>query len=195
MAESGTVLDIIQRSKDDIAYSHRTIDHEHSEIHSGKYYTAKINTSALGASSWVDMEIITPSTATAVVHLYVECVNSGGLAEIVIADLSTSSTYTHGATAVNRINRNRLSSNTANMTVFTAGTNGAFLTSTMTSTQATLLDNYYLGSTGSVISAGSYARGRNKDELVLAGASTYVVRLWNRNAAGAATLAAYWYEV
>jgi len=126
--------------------------------------------------------------------LFVNHNNSGGLSEIILCDISTSSTYSHGATAVTRQNHNLLSVNTANMTVFTGSSQAAFITSTMTSTQATLIDLQQRGSTGTISGRGELGGGRNQDEFILKGASTYVLRLWNRNAAGNATLTAYWYE-
>jgi len=190
----GPLSEQFQNSKDVAHNSWKVTQVEHGEIHSGNYYTGKLSTSSIGASSWLDLELITPSTATAVVHLFSDHNNSGGMAEIILCDLSTSSTYTHGTTGVSAINHNLLSTKTANMSIFTAGTNGAFVTSTMTSTQATLKDRYYSGSTGTNARRGAAGGGRNQDEFVLAGASTYVLRLWNRSAAGAATLAVYWYE-
>ena len=191
---NGDIEQILLRSKDVSHYAWKSIDISHAEIHSGNYFHARLLSTALAASSWMDLELVTPSTGTAIIHLFVNHNNSGGLSEIILCDISTSSTYSHGGTAVSSVNHNLISTKIANMSVFTASSQAAFITSTMTSTQATLIDLQQRGSTGTASGRGDVGSGRNADEFVLKGASTYVIRIWNRNATGNATLTAYWYE-
>lgn len=202
MAESGRALDILEQITGAIGSTDTTerdsfifITRDHHKIHDGKYYTAKVSNSTVASSSWLELEMVTPSTAIAEIHLYIDSNFSAGMTEVVLAELSTSSTYAHGATGVTAINHNRLSTNSATMAIFYGSTNNAFLTSTMTSTQAVLLDNQYVGSTGTKAGRTGAGGERNQDEYVLKGNSTNIVRMYNRaDANGAGTLSLYWYE-
>jgi len=194
MAESGIVLGIIQNAKDSIHSSIKVIPIEHAEIHSGKFYAASRSTSDLGASSWLDLELITPSSSVSYSHLYWDFNVSGGLGEIVFCDLSTATTYAHGASTMAAINKNRVSTNTAGLSIFYGSTTSGFITSTMTSSQAVLLANYYEGSTGTNAGRAGAGGDMQVHEYILASNSTYVLRLWNRGTAGAASLRLFWYE-
>lgn len=192
---NGDIERILLNGKDVSHNAYKTVDISHAEIHSGNYFHVRALSTTLGASSWIDLELITPSTDTGVIHLYINHNNSGGLSEVILCDLSTATTYTHSTQVVyTAINHNQLSSNTANLVIYPGGANSAFITSTMTSSQATLIDLQQRGSTGTIAGRGDVGGGRNADEFILKGASTYVARLWNRNAAGNATLTVYWYE-
>jgi hypothetical protein len=126
MAESGSVLNVIS-NMNDITGSIKSISHVHSEIHDGDFYRAILNTTNLGASSWIMLQINTPS-------------------------------------------------------------------STATSTQASIVYFYYEGSTGTNQGKNA-AYGRDENEWILKGNSTYVYKITNLGSAGLATLRLNWYEV
>lgn len=197
MAESNVVLNILQYCKDVLAYRFVSQSPEHSEIHKGHYFQVDRSTSVLGASSWIDIQINTPSTNVVQIHCYFQLNNSGGLAEVVLCELSTSSTYSStSVTQLNVINHNRTSTYVNNVTFFTGGVNTAFITSTMTSSQAKLLQNVYVGSTGTNAFGGNLLIAeRCRDEFILKGNSTYIFRMYNRGSDGSASLEAVFYEL
>lgn len=163
-------IDLLQ----DLSYQNR--------IRDGKFFRVDRSTTALAASSWLDIEIDTVSTGT---KLNFEINNSAGLGEVLLIELSTSSTYGHGGLAVGSINPNRVSTYTAETLCFTSGTNTAFITSTIASTQGTYLTDYYINSSGANISISPF---RAKENFILKGGTTYVLRLYNRSVVGYASM-------
>jgi hypothetical protein len=193
MAESGIVLNAIQNSLDTSGEALTTLDISHRQIHDGDYYTACLKSASVAASSYLDLELI-PTSTSKEIHILFEYNYSGGLAEVVLAEISTASTYSHGATVITAINNNRLSTHVATLTLFTGSSQSACISSTMTSTQAVLLKNYYNGSTGGAV-ARAAAVSRDIDEFILKRATTSICRIYNQSAAGAANIRAIWYEV
>ena len=156
-----------------------------NQIQSGKFFRVDRSTTALGASSWLDLEIDTVSTG---VKLNFQINNSGGLGEVFLVEISTSSTYGHGGLAVGSVNPNRVSTYTAETLCFTSGTNTAFMTSTVASTQGVYLADYYINSSGANISVKPY---EFEDKYILKGNTTYVLRLYNRNTSGYASISVF----
>jgi hypothetical protein len=193
MAESGIVLNAIQNSLDVAGEALTTLDISHRQIHDGDFYTAWLKSTAVVASSYLDLELIPVSTSKQI-HIIFEYNFSGGLAELILAEISTASTYSHGATSINSINNNRLSTKTATMLVFAGSTQSACISSTCSSTQAILIKNYFNGSTGGAV-ARNEASNRGVDEYILKQNSTTICRIYNRSAEGNANIRATWYEI
>lgn len=195
MAESQQVLDILLSAEDTISHALTTMDISHSEIHEGYYFTSCLLTSTVAASSWLELEIVTPASTVSLTHIYFDYNYSAGLIEFILCEISTSSTYSHGATSITPINHYRNSTNSANTKIFYGSTCNFFLTSTATSTQAIILKNYCNGSTGTALARGISGAVRDRDEYILKSNSTTVIRIYNRAATnGWGSISAFFYE-
>ena len=189
MAESGVVLNAIQNSYDSDHKSFNCISHIESRIFEGRCYTARRDTTSLAASSWVDLVLVTPTTATAEIHLYYNVNHSGGLVKIKLMEATTGgSTNGMPTIGVTPYNRNRGSANTAELSVYNDST-GSIMSSTVTSTEITFLVDDYVGSTN-----WNAVKYLENDDWILKAATTYILRVMNYGNAGACTLIAGWGE-
>lgn len=189
MAESGDLLRIILNSKDATHNAYKTIEIEHAEIHAGKAFTFTKSTTALGASSWIDIQINCNSTTKGVHLKQIDVNNSGGLAQIQLFEMvsSTNSTWANSTTAVTVYNKNRNSTISNDITI---GYQPTLITTTCYT--ATIRD-YYLGSTGTNQTRGS-AVETFTNETILKYGTTYVFRVTNLGTAGYASVRAFFYE-
>ena len=191
MAESGNVLSIMQKMKDITTDAIKTISVDHSEIHDGSFHQAILNTSSLGASSWLMMQINTPSSDIAEIHMFSDFNNSGGAVEFL--KIGSPTTMINGNAMVTVFNNNRKSTKVSSLVIFSNPTGGS-ISSTATSSQANIIYYYYEGSTGG--NQGKNAsNGRDANEWILKANSTYVYKITNLGSAGLATLRLNWYEV
>lgn len=167
----------------------------HHWIHEGQFFAYSRTTSALGASSWIDVEFITPSSSYPIHFKEIYVNNSGGAGQILLYEATTNgSTHTASTTVATPINHNRNSTKTSRMTVRGGAVQALPSYSTVTSTQYTLVYNETFGSTGTAASKeGGLFEPRN--EVVLKFNTTYVLRLFNNSAAGWAEIKPFWYEI
>jgi len=165
------------------------IDSVHNEIHRGDVYSAYKVSSAIGASSWIDISFITP--ATTVIHLKEFGINfSGGICEVVVLESPT--TMTMSTAFLSAINRKRSSTHTSAMTIYTNSTYP--IGSTATSTQASIIKDILIGSTGTNSNRSGAGVMPPLLEFVLKTNTTYLIRVIDRSGGGFGSLAAYWYE-
>jgi hypothetical protein len=178
----------------DLVYDSEThadavITSEHAKIHAGKCFTAYKNNTAIGASSYIDIAFVTPATTK--IHLkemYIN--NSGGIAGITI--LESPSTMTLSTSYLIAYNRDRSSTYSPILTLSVDST--YTIDSTATSTQATVIESYYIGSTGT-----APARVQqfmiNSVEFDLKVSTTYILRMKDISGNGGyGTLGILWYE-
>jgi hypothetical protein len=188
MAESGIILDVIQKSKDKYHYAHKTIEIEHSEIHEGDAYIIGKSTTALAASSWIDIQLNCSNTSIPV-HLksfYIN--NSAGFSQVALYEMisSTSSTWVNSTTVLTPINLNRNSTKTS---FVSAGYQPTLISSSC----YLLLADTYVGSTGTNQANGN-GQVQSDIEYVLKSGSTYVVRVTNLGGAGYCAVRLFYYE-
>jgi len=174
-------------------YNLRSITKELSALDDGDFYVSIRSAAAVGNSSWIGMQINTPSSGTATIHMRYDVLNSAGSAQVFLFGITTGSTYYSGTTSITPVNKNRNSTNAA--TVVTKWTTAveSSLTSTMTSTQGTILESYYINSTASnMLRFDNYSE---PNEWILKYNTTYIVHVINGGgAAGAANIRVSWYE-
>ncbi len=180
---------LLQRAIALDANSISVIDSFHNEVHRGDVFSAYKVNSAIAASSWIDISFITP--ATTVIHLKEFGINfSGGICEVVVLESPT--TMTMSTAFLSAINRKRSSTHTSAMTIYTNSTYP--IGSTATSTQATIIKNIFVGSTGTNSNKSGVGVTPPLLEFVLKPATTYLIRVIDKSAGGFGSLAAYWYE-
>lgn len=179
MSEQRTT-EILELAHDEVSKMIAVLDIGHSEIHYGQMFTTSQQNASLASSGTLLFEIITPDSGY--VHLKEMFLLSEGKAQV---ELIEAPTITTGTTPLTALNRNRTSSNTAdvvvksNPTAISAGTE---------------LENFIIGAEGtpSISLPGNF----NMDsEWVLKQSTTYLFRVTNLEAsAKAVTAILHWYE-
>jgi hypothetical protein len=148
-----------------------TMTHSQRCALTGKTFTSFRSTSALGASSWIDLQFNPTSTST-IFHLENVLVNhSAGICKFEV--IETSSTITTGSSSRDALNVNRNSTKTANFELYGDPTN---ISSTFVK-----IRTIELGSTGSPLSSG-HTLFCHQDGLFLSVDSTTIIRITDLSA-------------
>jgi hypothetical protein len=172
----------------------KTQERSQWEISNGKFFVACRTTDAIANSSYIGIQMNTPSSTIATIHARMRFCNSGGLGKIYVFEISTDSTYATGTTAITAYNRNRQSTNTASAGCYYIPVAEACLSSTISSSQGYLLDTYFINSTGTNANhlGGDF---RSANDYILKGNTTYVFYLLNNSGnSGYGSFKMLWYE-
>jgi len=162
---------------DDVTGSARILLHEHNEVHEGNSYKAFYVANAVGSGSNADIRFQAPDTSTRI-HLDWQ-VDANEEYEIYLYE---NGNVTAG-TALDLINRERNSGNTATLTVTH--------TPTVTTT-GDLIDHRYSGNSGATSHVGGTDHSEN--ELILKQNYTYLLRVTSRAAGCDISILLDWYE-
>jgi hypothetical protein len=142
----------------------------HIEVDNGLIYNITRSTTVLGASSSIEMQLNTGSSATLTRLEHLDINNSAGLAQVSIIELTTASTMATGSSSIIAYNKNRNSTNTI--------TGAVFGDPTLISSTNTFIFDQYFGSTGT-----NAIRGEGLDSVeeqyILKSNSTYIIRMTN----------------
>ena len=178
----------LSRAVDTQSSALTTVDISISDINNGNLFSVSKQSVALAASSWLDLQIVTPSSSSliniqagssvlnpvyGIIRLANIYINTVGLAQIQL--IEKPSTFTMGTSYISPINRNRNSASTA-LTIC-AGDPTLLLTTSSTFYSAMPINEYF----GTTV-ANSYAFGElwmDRNPMLLKYATTHVLRLSN----------------
>jgi hypothetical protein len=185
MAESGTLLNVVNKLYSTQYECLTFIDYSHNEIHEGDLYSFNYISTSLGASSWIQFQLNCNSTLYEM-HVNPSRINnSGGLVRLSVYELTTSSTFTSSTNTIQIYNLNRLSTKVATMSVTLNPTN-------LGSSEIKIKD-VLMGSTESN-KAYSSPTPTFHEERILKKNSTYVLRVENLGNTGYCGFQLVWYE-
>jgi hypothetical protein len=167
MSESNPVMKVITSMQDATGSSIKQIDHLHAETHLGKAYKAIIYSTNSVNSTTLYLQINGASGYEGHIKSFHAKVSEG---LIDVKFFEASSTMTTGSSAVSTPNKNRTSTNTANLTFFSDPTDA-------NSTDGTVIDKFFVGSTsGTNTQTAPQAQLQQQDEWVI-GNSTYILQI------------------
>lgn len=158
-----------------------TIDFVHHEIHEGNHYTASIYDNDVDIVGPKYVRITTPATGET--HLVFSVSGSAGF----IAEFYEDPTLNAAGAAVARINNNRVSTNTANVTTFQDTTTQA------PNNDGTLLWSAIAGSGGNPAQSNSGQSGA-RQEFILTTSEDYLVKVTVLADNTKINIQAEWYE-
>jgi hypothetical protein len=188
MAESGYLRQIINDSFSTTIKGIFNITPEYAALEDNEAFLLGVNTTSLAASSWLDMQLnITSSTY----DTYLMCVKaslSPGIYQYELIEASTGTTMSAGSSTITPIQSNRNCTTAPVFTAFSDPTN-------VSSTGNLQVENFFVGSTGSVAFGGVTYFMVEDCFLKLKYNSTYVIRMTNLSGnAGYASLSAKIHE-
>lgn len=171
MAESQSLLDAIQNSFSTSLDAFYIIPHEYHSLIDNESFVIYRSTTALSASSWMDIQFNVSTHVEYDTFLMLFFINnSGGFGQAQILEMSTGSSFTAGTSALAPISMNRNSTETYHFSVFSDPVD-------VSSTNINVL-NFYFGSTGTPLNNG-FQMFRTNDFIGLKQNSTYIVRMTN----------------
>jgi|GEM_PF-3289695 len=150
---------------------------EHTKIHKGELFSA-FHKATLVASASISIQVKTGSK-----EVHFKPVDFSSDAEKFTVEIYENPTLTDGSAAVNIINRNRTSSNTAETMIYSDPT---------VTDNGTKIDEYHIGSSvGQKESGGDIITGGN--EIVFAPNTNYLIVITNNGSAEASILAKFFF--
>jgi hypothetical protein len=189
MAE-GQVLNIMNGAQERVTGGYASITTDHANIHNHEGYSANIDSTTLGASSWLRIQFNTGSNAYVHFKLY-EGSATNTLARVSILEATTASTFIPSTSAITYYNKSRVNSSDY------ASDSELFLNPTQVDRNSNfnILESILIGSSGTQLNPiGSGQRSLDL-EWVFKQNSTYIIELLNIGPnAGQCSLFAFWYE-
>ena len=179
MSETQKVTNTILGFKENLTGYNAVISSDHAYIHKGIGFNALVDLGSISAPTYIS--VLTPAAST---NKYIHWRPTGlqSSADYLTYKMTEADTST-GGDAVTPINRNRLSSNTADVIV----------TKGVTSTPAgTLIQLFGIGVSGNTV-ARSGGGAQSEEEIVLKQNTKYIIEITPAGATSV-TMELFWYE-